>query len=190
MARPLIRVLLVALAAVSPDAALRPSSCQMASSSLPDVLASKVATLRAAHGSDPLAWSFRAADFALSRARALAAASAGLSHDEASAAYGENLAMISALDASVGTSLSAAERALSLWYGESAAYDYASPGYSAQTGHFTQLVWRATRAFGAGVAVSPDGRWYYVAFEFDPPGNHVSPGAFVANVAAPKTGAS
>ena len=187
MPRPLLRVLLVALAASSPDAPLvrSSSSCPVASSSeppsFPSALAANVSALRSAHGADPLAWSPAAADLAQARARTLAAAGGGLSHDPANRAYGENLAMMTN---SAMTPLEAAERAASLWYAESALYDFARPGYSASAGHFTQLVWRSTRLFGAAVAPSADGLWLYVAFEFYPPGNVDAPGEFAANVGA------
>jgi Cysteine-rich secretory protein family len=39
------------------------------------------------------------------------------------------------------------------WGDESAKYDFSKPtGFSEQTGHFTQLVWKATTDVGCGVA--------------------------------------
>ena len=37
------------------------------------------------------------------------------------------------------------DQAVAASYAELASYDYASPGFSAATGHFTALVWAATR---------------------------------------------
>jgi hypothetical protein len=64
-------------------------------------------------------------------------------HDPNRAPYGENLAW--------GPTLTAAE-AVALWYDENVLYDYSKPGFSQQTGHFTQLVWRASTAIGMGMA--------------------------------------
>ena len=78
--------------------------------------------------------------------------------------------------------LSAVDR----WYAEGAAYDYASPGYSDATGHFTQLVWASTRFAGIGYAVWGDasGHRAVVCMDFYGPGNLLSAAAFKANVHA------
>lgn len=36
------------------------------------------------------------------------------------------------------------------WYNEISLYDYNSPGFSHETGHFTQLVWRDSSRIGIG----------------------------------------
>jgi hypothetical protein len=72
---------------------------------------------------------------------------------------GENLAW--------GTRLSASE-AVGLWYEEVCEYNYARPGFG-PAGHFTQLVWRASRQLGCGRAIC--GRDVYWVCRYSPAGN-------------------
>jgi hypothetical protein len=39
-----------------------------------------------------------------------------------------------------------------MWYNEVSKYDWGSPGYSGITGHFTQVVWKASTELGFGKA--------------------------------------
>lgn len=72
-----------------------------------------------------------------------------------------------------------ARGAVDMWYDEVQDYDFECPGYTSDTGHFTQLVWVGTEEFGMGMAVAPDGRNVVVGRYF-PPGNIV--GQFKENV--------
>lgn len=74
---------------------------------------------------------------------------------------------------------SAASSAVGLWYAEESQYNYDDPVFSSGTGHFTQLVWRASTQIGFGATLATSGNWIVVA-EFDPPGN--VEGQFAANV--------
>uniref|UniRef100_A0A0N5BJ55 SCP domain-containing protein n=1 Tax=Strongyloides papillosus TaxID=174720 RepID=A0A0N5BJ55_STREA len=58
------------------------------------------------------------------------------------------------------------------WYDEIALYDFKKPKFSSATGHFTQLVWKASKKAGFGVAVSSDGMGVYVVCKYTPPGNY------------------
>lgn len=49
-----------------------------------------------------------------------------------------------------------------------------------KTGHFTQLVWKNTRRFGAGIAYNRDRTKAYVVAQYAPSGN--SPGQYRQNV--------
>jgi uncharacterized protein YkwD len=89
-------------------------------------------------------------------------------HSHASG-LGENLAW--------GTNLSAGE-AVDLWYDEIDAYNYSVPGFSAETGHFTQVIWRDSTQLGCGRAVC--GREIFWVCRYAPPGNYL--GRFPANV--------
>lgn len=66
-----------------------------------------------------------------------------------------------------------------MWYNEKNLYDYATGGFSHQTGHFTQLVWKGTKRVGCGYKTGPSGT--YLACNYDPPGNYE--GAYRKNVA-------
>lgn len=89
--------------------------------------------------------------------------------------YGENLAagFLSVTDAIRG------------WYSEEAQYSYWWPGFSMKTGHFTQLVWVATKKVGCA-AVACNGRngtpGTYLVCEYSPAGNINSRSYFRENV--------
>jgi hypothetical protein len=68
------------------------------------------------------------------------------------------------------------------WYREIKNYHFTQPGFQARTGHFTQVVWKASQALGIGMAQAGDGTWYLVG-HYSPPGNIT--GHFPANVLPP-----
>jgi uncharacterized protein YkwD len=49
-------------------------------------------------------------------------------------------------------------------------YDFNFGDFSKGTCHFTQVVWKASRKLGVGVAKSKSGQWFAVC-NYDPPGN-------------------
>ena len=59
-------------------------------------------------------------------------------------------------------------------------YDFNRPGFSAATGHVTQMLWKGTSQLGCA-AVSGCNRDYYVC-QYYPPGNVNSADSFRANV--------
>lgn len=66
-----------------------------------------------------------------------------------------------------------------MWYEEHDQYRYGNPGFSKQTGHFTQIVWQSSKEMGVGTAVSSSGAQFVVA-RYQPPGN--VRGQFLENV--------
>ena len=116
--------------------------------------------LRAKHCAGALTWSPKLADFAQKWANTLAAKGCMFGHSNGD--YGENLAAgtIGALDPK-GT--------VDYWYSEIKDYKFPNGGFSMTTGHFTQLVWRATTHVGCGHAQCK-GNDIWVC-EYDPPGN-------------------
>ncbi len=80
-------------------------------------------------------------------------------------------------------------QAVKSWYDEVSDYDYANPGFSGKTGHFTQVVWKNSTELGCGAAQGVKnfgGNQYnafYVVCQYSPAGN-VS-GQFPDNVMAP-----
>ena len=86
--------------------------------------------------------------------------------------YGENIYFASGLDVN-------GEAPVEAWYGEVNLYDYSNPGFSPQTGHFTQVVWINSTKVGCGKATSVYGE-VFVVCNYDPPGNYQ--GQFPENV--------
>ncbi|KAI2620472.1 PR-1-like protein [Hypoxylon sp. NC1633] len=92
--------------------------------------------------------------------------------------YGENLAL----------GCSTAGSCVDMWAGEASEYDYNSPGFGEDTGHFTQLVWRDTTDVGCGAVLCPGNGGWYLACEYWPRGNVI--GAFADEVDRPKNSGS
>ncbi|KAG4076789.1 hypothetical protein HA402_009135 [Bradysia odoriphaga] len=78
--------------------------------------------------------------------------------------------------------------AIKLFYDEIRYYDWNNPGFSMETGHFTQVVWKASTEIGVGIAIYPDKRYGHrsvVAINYRPPGNYL--GQFPQNVLSPRS---
>ena len=116
--------------------------------------------VRAKHCAGPLTWSSKLAAYAQKWADTLKAKGCVFGHSGGS--YGENLAAGTegALDPA-GT--------VDYWYSEIQQYHFPDGGFSMETGHFTQLVWRGTKQVGCGHTVC-NGNDIWVC-EYDPPGN-------------------
>ena len=117
--------------------------------------------LRAKHCAGPLTWSPKLAAYAQRWADTLKAKGCAFGHSPG-ATYGENLAAgtIGALDPA-GT--------VDYWYSEIKQYKFPNGGFSMETGHFTQLLWRDTQHVGCGHSQC-NGNDIWVC-EYDPPGN-------------------
>lgn len=66
------------------------------------------------------------------------------------------------------------------WYDEISLYNYANPGYSPATGHFTQVVWKATSELGCAYVTCNNAWRQYTICEYQAPGNFI--GEFEENV--------
>jgi len=73
--------------------------------------------------------------------------------------------------------------AIDAWYNEVDKYDYDNPGFSGETGHFTQIVWKSTQSLGCAAGNCPDVNGGYYVCQYDPPGNYI--GQFEENVLPP-----
>ena len=122
-------------------------------------------TYRARHCVPPLKWSTALADSARVWARKCTFSHSG------TAGQGENLAW--------GTALSG-KAAVAMWYSEISNYNFAAPGFSGTTGHFTQVVWKGSQRLGC-VYATCSGEKYWVC-RYSPAGNNTNPGQFVQNV--------
>ncbi|KAM7018601.1 Golgi-associated plant pathogenesis-related protein 1-like isoform 2-T2 [Tautogolabrus adspersus] len=72
------------------------------------------------------------------------------------------------------------KEAVDSWYSEIKDYNWSSPGFSGNTGHFTQVVWKASTELGVGVA--SDGNKVFVVGQYRPAGNMNMSGYFEENV--------
>ncbi|CUS09936.1 unnamed protein product [Tuber aestivum] len=123
---------------------------------------------RAEHGSAPLSWNNSLEDFARDYTKKCV-------FEHSGAAYGENLA----------AGYLNATAAVDAWGNEREIYDFSRAQFSEETGHFTQMVWNATRSVGCaaveceGLLVNGQDSWYLTC-EYWPPGN--VQGAFAQNV--------
>jgi glioma pathogenesis-related protein 2 len=57
------------------------------------------------------------------------------------------------------------------WYNEIKYYKFSKSQFSMETGHFTQLIWKATKNLGVGIAFTSSKRKVYVVAQYSPPGN-------------------
>ncbi|KAI1315143.1 hypothetical protein EDD11_001248 [Mortierella claussenii] len=125
---------------------------------------------RALHGAGPLTWNQKAADFGNNWIQACRFAHSG-------GRFGENLA---AGYKDFKTSITA-------WYNEEKFYNYNAPGFSGQTGHFTQVVWKGTKTVGCAVKFCPQSNWNIYICNYDAPGNIVgNNGAYFRQNVLPK----
>lgn len=107
---------------------------------------------RARHGSPPVFYDRTLEQFAMQRAEYMA--STDIFAHPRSLPFGENLYWRSGRQASC-------QAALSAWYKEDKWYNYERGSFSPSTGHFTQMIWKATRYVGCASAKSSrTGRMY------------------------------
>ncbi|CAH1801244.1 unnamed protein product, partial [Owenia fusiformis] len=92
----------------------------------------------------------------------------GIGCDSSTTPAGENLAWTSAQTDSYD--------ATAAWYNEVKDYDFCNHGFGYNTGHFTQVVWRATTNIGIGLASDSQNGTNVVA-------RYVSPGNYIGEFA-------
>ena len=62
------------------------------------------------------------------------------------------------------------QKVVDAWYNEFNSYNFSMPGFSLQTGHFTQVIWKGSKELGCGFAAC-GGLDYWVC-NYSPPGNY------------------
>ncbi|EOA32695.1 hypothetical protein CARUB_v10015993mg [Capsella rubella] len=75
------------------------------------------------------------------------------------------------------------EKVVTRWFEERFNYDTKTNTCASgeMCGHYTQMVWRATRAVGCARVKCDNGRGYLVVCEYDPPGNYEGESPFDQN---------
>ena len=68
------------------------------------------------------------------------------------------------------------------WYNEINFYNYDDPGFTLDTAHFTQVIWKNTSKIGCGASVRTDGVTYKVVCNYYTAGNIVNPEQYTENV--------
>ncbi|GJJ74800.1 hypothetical protein EMPS_07158 [Entomortierella parvispora] len=127
---------------------------------------------RALHQAPPLTWNAKLAAFGNNHLKACEFKHSG-------GPYGENLA----------AGYKDYKTAITAWYNEVKSYNYNRPGFSGATGHFTQVVWKATTQVGCAKRFCQNSNWTIYICEYSAPGNIVSPPTneyFRKNVLPPK----
>lgn len=138
---------------------------------------------RTMHQAPPLVWDAAIATFTGNWAATMA--STHSFQHSGSPNYGENIAYFQGYPVDpVGL----IKRAVDLWYNENALYNYSNPGFSAATGHFTCLVWKASTTYAIAIAFDAGSNMAYVSMNTYPPGNVI--GQFQQNVFPSATGTS
>ncbi|KAK6362564.1 hypothetical protein TWF730_000021 [Orbilia blumenaviensis] len=123
---------------------------------------------RAHHGASAVTWNSTLAMVALRSARKCVFA-----HTQNNK-FGENIA--------AGTYTNPAYYAW-LWYDEVRKYNFNSPGFSSQTGHFTAVVWKNTKQIGCAYVKNCAGGLPNMLFcEYSPVGNVLPASNFRTNV--------
>jgi uncharacterized protein YkwD len=134
--------------AISSDSVLGQTSIDLAA--LRSVAVSQHNTYRATHKSPNITLS----DSLNSSAQAWAeniASSGEFKHSTNRNNVGENIYASFTTETSID-STTLGNKAVSDWYSEVKNYNYASPGFSSSTGHFTQVVWKDSTQLGCGAA--------------------------------------
>ncbi len=124
---------------------------------------------RALHSTPGVIWSAEVAGSAQAYADTCPTSHSG-------SGYGENLAW--------ATYDMGRTAVVKMWYDEETKYDYTDPGFSTETGHFTQVVWKGTTEIGCGFKTGCTNGWENVwVCQYNPPGNYI--GRFAENVLPP-----
>ncbi|PSS03384.1 CAP domain-containing protein [Coniella lustricola] len=136
---------------------------------------------RGEYGAGSLAWNQTLADFAVGYLGSMGSLSPSngteCNFSHSGGPYGENMAL----------GCNDVTGCVDLWAAEVNVYKYDHPGFSEQTGHFTQLVWKDTTTVGCGSRLCGTRGWFLLC-EYWPRGNIA--GEFRAQVGRQVNGSS
>ncbi|OCL14966.1 PR-1-like protein [Glonium stellatum] len=129
---------------------------------------------RSQHCSPPLTWSH---DLAAAAQIEVDKCTQGLTEDRAGANHEGG-------DPAPDDYMSTTAAVIAQWTSEDQFYNYNNPGYSDQTGHFTQVVWKASTSVGCAWTTCTNGVPFATRLTcfYDPIGNIINPGYFATNV--------
>lgn len=136
---------------------------------------------RALHDAPPLLWDDSIANFADSWSAYLLKNSAF--YHSNNKLYGENLSYFQGY---TSTPIELIKKSIDLWYAEISMYDFNASQYTSGTGHFTCLVWKASRLHGFGYSYNTTTQEVVISMNTSPPGNII--GQFKENVLPLKDG--
>lgn len=95
---------------------------------------------------------------------------------------GQNLAMFGGQKPTLQNCANMGKVMTDMWYDEIRKYNFRRQGFSMETGHFTQVVWKGSTRLGCGVAIS-NGNSFWGVGHYSPAGNVM--GQFEKNVSPP-----
>lgn len=130
----------------APSAAAGSSSG--ADSGFADELLSQHNKYRAMHSAPALTWDTTLESYAQQHV-------AGCNFAHTGGPYGENLA----------SGISSAGGVVDAWYNEISGYSFSNPGFSEATGHFTQVVWKASTQLGCASAQCGGGLMVFCEYQ-------------------------
>lgn len=170
----------MAMTGAVPPAAAAPAFTDRTDGAFQDDCLAAVNGYRARHQAPPLTVDPAVVDYAKSRAQQVSRPD-GFNQDGLARGYGETLSWSTGVSQHSRYTPDNCRNAVDSWYEGSAQYDYAKPGFSRETGNFTQLVWRASTRIGCARVGGlrdggPDSAGYYwsdtfVVCDFTPRGN-------------------
>jgi hypothetical protein len=121
---------------------------------------------RAKHQSPPLVWDDTIATFSQQWSYHLLTTN-DFSHS-GNTQYGENLAYYKGYGTDTMTLL---KKSIDAWYNEVTLYNFARPGFSSGTGHFTCLVWKSSTNYALGISIDLATSTAIITMNTSPPGN-------------------
>lgn len=94
-----------------------------------------------------------------------------MEHELGNSTYGQNLYYRTQFMPATNYDPPLLKRAMQGWYSEILFYNFETPKYTSEVGHFTQLVWRGSTSTCTAKAIATDRKTVYIATYYYPRGN-------------------